>query len=142
MGNLARNMILRLIGVQFYGCAQLSEHFYVYQGDRLIIGEGVCLGSFCKIWDFHDVVLGARLLASHNLTIVAGTHDPITLEPIVAPVRIGEDCWIGANVTIIGPVKIGRGVIIGAGAVVVSDLPEHTICVGVPARPIKKRSCD
>ncbi len=52
-------------------------------------------------------------------------------------VVVESDVWIGRNVTILSNVTIGRGCSIGAGAVVTKDMPPYTVCVGVPARPIK-----
>lgn len=54
-------------------------------------------------------------------------------------VLIGNDVWIGANVTILNGVHIGDGAIIAAGAVVVKDVPPYTIVGGVPAKEIRKR---
>ena len=56
-----------------------------------------------------------------------------------APVVIRDDVWIGARVTILPGVNIGKGAIIAAGAVVTKDIPENSICGGVPAKVIKYR---
>lgn len=52
-------------------------------------------------------------------------------------VIVESDVWIGRNVTILAGVTIGRGCTIGAGAVVTRSMPPYTVCVGVPAKPIK-----
>lgn len=52
-------------------------------------------------------------------------------------VVVESDVWIGRNVTLLAGVTIGRGCTIGAGAVVTKDMPPYTVCVGVPAKPIK-----
>ena len=54
-------------------------------------------------------------------------------------VTLGGDNLIGFGATIVGTVEIGRGCIVGAGALVASDLPPYTVCVGIPARPIRSR---
>jgi acetyltransferase-like isoleucine patch superfamily enzyme len=55
----------------------------------------------------------------------------------VAPVEIGEGAWLGQNV-VVGPgVRIGRGAVIGANAVVLDDVPDHAVAVGVPARVVR-----
>lgn len=53
-------------------------------------------------------------------------------------IEIGDNCYIGTNVTILGPVKIGNNVIIGAGAVVVNDIPDNVVIGGIPAKVIKR----
>ena len=52
---------------------------------------------------------------------------------------IGNDVWIGANVSIMAGVNIGDGCVIAAGAVVTKDIPAHSIVGGVPAKVIKNR---
>ena len=56
---------------------------------------------------------------------------------IATPVRIGNDVWIGGNVTILPGVTIGNNVVVAAGAVVTKDVPDNTLVGGVPARKIK-----
>ena len=55
------------------------------------------------------------------------------------PINIGNDVFIGMNVTILDGVNIGDGAIIGAGAVVSKDIPPYAIAVGSPIRIIKYR---
>lgn len=54
-------------------------------------------------------------------------------------VVIGNDCWIGENVSIISGVTIGDGAMILAGAVVTKDVPPYAIVGGVPAKIMKYR---
>lgn len=54
-------------------------------------------------------------------------------------ITIGNDVWIGADVLVMDGVKIGNGAIIGSKAVVVNDIPDYAVAVGVPAKVIKYR---
>ena len=54
------------------------------------------------------------------------------------PVNIGNDVWIGGNVTILPGVTIGNNVVVAAGAVVTKDVPDNCVVGGVPARVIKE----
>lgn len=54
--------------------------------------------------------------------------------------EIGDNCWIGANATVVNGVKIGRDCIVAAGAVVTKDVPPFSIVGGVPAKVIRVRA--
>jgi len=47
--------------------------------------------------------------------------------------RVGNGVLLGAGVCILGAVDIGNGTKIGAGSMVMNDIPEHSVAVGVPA---------
>lgn len=52
---------------------------------------------------------------------------------------IGNDVWIGANVTMIRNITIGDGAVIGANSFVNKDIPPYAIAVGSPAKIIGYR---
>ena len=52
--------------------------------------------------------------------------------------KLGNNVMVVAGAAIIGPVVVGDNVQIGAGAVVVQDIPDNCVVVGIPARIIKK----
>lgn len=54
------------------------------------------------------------------------------------PVHIGENCWIGASVSILPGVSIGNRSVIGAGSIVTKDIPEHVVAAGNPCRIIRE----
>lgn len=53
-------------------------------------------------------------------------------------IHIGDDVWIGGNVTILPGVNIGNNVVIGAGAVVTKDIPDNSLAIGVPAKVVRE----
>lgn len=55
------------------------------------------------------------------------------------PVRIGDDVWIGARVTILPGADIGNGAVIGAGSVVRGKIPPMVVAAGNPARVVGMR---
>jgi maltose O-acetyltransferase len=91
------------------------------------------------VWDFCPISIGENLLASHGLTLISGTHlldSERTSKP--GPISIGDNVWIGINVTIIGPAIIGDNVVIGANSLVVGNLESDGVYGGSPARLLRK----
>lgn len=56
-----------------------------------------------------------------------------------APIRIGNDVWIGQNVLLKKGIRIQDGAVVAAGSVVTRDVEAFTVVGGVPARPIRQR---
>jgi maltose O-acetyltransferase len=116
---------------------KFSEYLYILYGDNISIGNDSAIGTHCKIYDFSPITIGCNLLASHGLTLISATHDPSTYESRSGPILIGNNVWIGINVTIVGPVRIGDNAVIGAGSLVIRDIPDNAITAGVPAKVIR-----
>jgi serine O-acetyltransferase len=115
-------MVFNKMNTVFGGCiigrgAEFGPGFVLIHSDGVVINGSVKGGKNIHIE--HQVTIGAERRAS--------------------PV-IGNDVFIGAGAKIIGSVKIGDGARIGANAVVVHDVPPHTTVVGIPARPVRRRS--
>ena len=78
------------------------------------------------------------LIAHERLGLMCGDDGLPTIAENAEPIRIGNNVWIGCNVTIIGGVTIGNDVVIGAGSVVTHDIPDGTLAAGNPCRVIRK----
>lgn len=91
------------------------------------IGANTMLGSNTNIYDndFHIIDPEKRKLQK------------TTLESKSASVKIGRDCWLAANVTVLKGVNIGDGVVVGAMSLVTKNLPMRVVVGGVPAKIIK-----
>ena len=59
-------------------------------------------------------------------------------ETDISPVTIQDYAWIGRDAHVLKGVTIGRGAVVAAGSVVVTDVPEGAIAMGVPARILKR----
>jgi maltose O-acetyltransferase len=109
------------------------------------IGDDVNIHVNCVMQAQAPIEIGAYTLIAANCTIVTANHvleerGTAALHTIERkPVKIGSDCWLGANVTVLPGVTIGNGAVIGAGSVVSRDIPENMICMGSPAKPVKER---
>jgi acetyltransferase-like isoleucine patch superfamily enzyme len=56
---------------------------------------------------------------------------------LTAPIRVGNDVYMGIRTIIMPGVTIGNRVIIAAGSIVTKDIPDNSVVAGVPARVIK-----
>jgi lipopolysaccharide O-acetyltransferase len=151
-----RGLACMHIGKNFHtGEGLWIEALTSYQGQvffpRIIIGDNVSISRWSHISAIDYIEIGARTLVGSNVIITDHNHGFYRgckqSSPGVAPalrtlggggpVIIGENVWIGDNVTIIGPVNVGDGAILGANAVVNRDVMPETIVGGIPARPLK-----
>lgn len=78
-------------------------------------------------------VVGDNVSMLHHVSLGGSGIGPGIRHPTV-----GHGVLLGAGVSVLGPVVIGAGSKVGAGSVVVSDLPSHSVAVGVPAQVIKR----
>jgi maltose O-acetyltransferase len=131
--------MLFLLGTKIGPECQVSGGFYVFAFGKIRFGRGCRIGSGFKIWNFVEFTVGERLLASHHVTVICGTHTADAARSNIAgPVHIGNDVWIGANVLIVGPADIGDGVIIGANSFVTGTVPAGSRYGGSPARSLRR----
>lgn len=118
--------------------ARIMPPFYCDHGHRIQLGEGVFINAGCTFLDCGGITVGDHTLIGPGCRICTPQH-PIDFEerrkPVETglPITIGEDCWLGAGVTVCPGVRIGPRSIIGAGSVVVHDIPEDSLAAGNPA---------
>jgi acetyltransferase-like isoleucine patch superfamily enzyme len=99
----------------------------IYSTSSITIGKNATIGANCKIVDndFHPLCPEKRRM---NL------NKEYTKR---APVKIGDNCFIGMNSIILKGTTIGDNVVVGAGSVVSGQFPDNCIIAGNPAKIIK-----
>ena len=120
----------------------IAKTFNCDNGKNIFIGSNFTGNYNLTILDIREVYIGDNVMIGPNTLITSVGHplSPAGRRKHLAfakPIRIGNDVWIGGNVTILPGVTIGNNVVIGAGAVVSRDIPDNSVAVGVPARVIK-----
>jgi acetyltransferase-like isoleucine patch superfamily enzyme len=135
------------VSIRDGGILQLSSHLNNL-GEHIHIDDDVFIGPYAFIGAAAPVHIGARTLIGPRLVLIAEEHafhgKASVFEQGVhrAGIEIGEDCWIGACVTILDGVRIGRGCVIGAGTLVTRSIPDDAVSFGVPARVQRMREAD
>jgi acetyltransferase-like isoleucine patch superfamily enzyme len=116
-----------------------------YPGSTIAIGDRTTLLGFTEIGAKGRVAIGCHVMIARSVFIADHSHgrdDPTT--PImdqpdheIRPVVVGDGAWLGHGVVILPGVTIGAGAIVGANSVVRSDVPDHHVAAGAPARVIR-----
>ena len=113
---------------------------------RVRIGEGTFLNRNVMVAAHGLVEIGAHCMLANGCFVSDAGHRfddperPITWQGFESkgPTRIGENCWLGANVVVTSGVTIGERCVIGAGSVVTKDIEAFSIAAGAPARVIRR----
>ena len=108
---------------------------------RLRLAPRSMIGRDVLVYNLATVTLARGANISQRVHLCAGTHDYLkwTMPLVTAPILIGENAWVGADVFIGPGVTIGELAVIGARSVVIKDQPARMVCAGHPCAPIKPR---
>src|SRR5210317_1820911 len=107
-----------LTGIEIHPGAKIGQRFFIDHGMGVVIGETSIIGNDCTL--YHGVTLGGT-------TWKKGKRHPTLKNNVV----------IGAGAKILGPITIGNNSKVGSNAVVVSDIPNDSTAVGIPAKIIE-----
>lgn len=129
--------------------AECGENCYIelpfyanWGGYHLHLGSNIYANFHLTLVDDGDIFIADKVMIGPNVTIATAGHP---VEPSLRarglqfnkPVRIGENSWLGAGVTVLPGVKIGRNCVIGAGSVVTKDIPDNSVACGNPCRVLR-----
>lgn len=116
------------------------------KGEGLVMGDFSAIGAQSFIGCQGGIKIGSYVIMGPSVRIFSENHN---VDSTTVPIRlqgenrkgvtIEDDCWIGANCTILDGVTIGSGSVIAAGSVVNKDVPPFSIAAGVPFRVLRSR---
>lgn len=93
-----------------------SEPYLVSLGDHVSVGEGVRFIT-------HD----------GGVWVLRDRHPQLD---VIAPIRVGNNVFVGSGAVLLPGVEVGDNCVIGAGSIVTKDVPEGSIVAGVPAKVV------
>ena len=107
-----------LTGIEIHPGAKIGKGLFIDHGMGIVIGETAEIGDNCTIYQ--------------NVTLGGTGKDKGKRHP-----TIGNNVLIGSGAKVLGPFTVGNNSKIAANAVVLSEVPENSTCVGVPARIVR-----
>lgn len=119
----------------------ISLPFYTDFGKHISFGKDIFINQNVTLVDLGGIVIEDHVLIGPMCRIISVNHliDPRKRRGLsVASVKIEENAWLGANVTILPGVTVGKNSIIAADSTVTKDVPSNVIVAGSPAKIIKE----
>jgi UDP-perosamine 4-acetyltransferase len=104
-------------------------------GQGLTVMANAVINAGARLGD--DVTINTSAIVEHDCALENHVH----IAPgagLASGVFVGEAAHIGLGASVRQCIRIGRGALVGAGAVVVADVPDNTVVVGVPARVLRR----
>ena len=135
--------LLHQILGEIKGDIVITAPFYCDYGFNISVGKNFYTNHNCTILDGAKVEFGDNVFIAPNCVFSTAGH-AIDAEQrgkgleIALPIKVGNNVWFGANVSVLPGVTIGDNTIIGAGSVVNKDIPSGVIAVGNPCRGIRE----
>lgn len=137
-----QEVLHKLFG-QIKGNVVVTAPFYCDYGVNISVGENFYTNHNVTILDGAKVTFGDNVFIAPDCVFSTAGH-PIDTEQrnlgleIALPITVGDNVWIGTNVSVLPGVTIGSNVVIGAGSVVNRNIPDGVIAAGNPCRVIRK----
>ncbi len=135
-GDLIRRLVTA-IEIRSYDRFSKAEYFRK-QGAQIGHGCSIIPNSLgdepylVKIGDHVTIAGGVQFMTHDGGVWVIRKEFPDV--HVFGRIIIGDNCVIGQNAMLFPNIKIGSNSIIGAGSVVISDIPDNSIAIGIPAR--------
>lgn len=122
-------------------CVILSPVYADY-GLYTKIGHDSFINHNAYFMDGGGITIGSHCFIGPNCGMYTAVHATIAEErnqglEKALPIVMGDNCWLGGDVTILPGVTIGNNTIIGAGSVVTKDIPDNVVAVGNPCRVLR-----
>jgi len=122
-------------------------HYTSIVSKTVYLGKGVAQNfansGGCYIQGINKIYIGDNTIFAPGVKMISANHDKNDVnkhDKTINPIKIGKNCWIGANAVVLPGVELGDNVVVAAGAVVTKSFSEGVIIAGVPAKIISENN--
>lgn len=145
---------LSVHGVQFGRNVSLGKGVIIVctgvvksKGTGLQVGDNSGIGAYSYIGCQGGIRIGSDVIIGPGFMMFSENHNflykdiPIRLQGENRQgIVIGDNCWFGANVTVLDGVSVGSGCVVAAGTLLNKSIPSNSIVAGIPGKIIKQRT--
>ena len=117
LAHYLQSQVSQTFQIDIHPNATILDGVMLDHGTGIVIGETAQVGHNCSIL--------------HHVTLGGSGKKGVDRHP-----KVGNGVLLGAGCSALGNIRIGDGCQVGAGTLVIEDLPDHSVAVGVPARVI------
>lgn len=116
---------------------------YTDYGYNCRIGEATFINHGAYLMDAGKITIGSHCFIGPNCGMYTAIHAMLPEErnrgiERAKPIVLGDNVWLGGDVTILPGVTIGSNTVIGAGSVVTKDIPSGVVAAGNPCRVMRE----
>lgn len=93
------------------------------------VDKSFLLNGHCYIQAINGISIGDGTIFGPGVVMVSANHDIMNIKESIKcrPIKIGSNCWIGANAVILPGIELGDNTIVGAGTVVNKSFPAGNV---------------
>lgn len=110
-----------------------GANLHLFENSQVSIGDDTYFSGPFTLHCKRHVSIGRRCSISWGVTIMDSNFHETNGSIYTQEVNIGDDVWIGTNVTVLPGVELESGCIIAAGSVLTKGYYQKGLWAGVPA---------
>jgi len=117
---------------------RLFEGISMTYGHNIELGDNVVVHDDVHLDDRGELVVGDRASVSDGAHVYTHDHDVVDQTEVTNyRTEVGDDARVTQGALVRAGVRVGENALVGARSVVQSDVPDHHVAVGSPAKSVR-----
>ena len=115
---------------------EIGRNSYIGRDNFFSVGKSIVIGDYCIFGNKCSFICSDHIFDNPLVPYALSGNS------YEKTIRIGVNCWLGHDVSVIGNINIGHGCVIGAKTLITKDIPPFSMVVGNPARIVRSFNFD